>query len=63
MILTELIEEEGVLVLLHVLCGAGFIQEEGVYSLNVIDLHLGALRAGGTQLRSAGGHPTPSFFL
>lgn len=39
----ELIEEEGILVLLHVLCGAGFIQEEGVYTLNVIDLHLGAL--------------------
>ena len=61
--LTELIEEEGILVLLHVLCGAGFIQEEGVYTLNVIDLHLGALRAGGTQIRAAEGHPTPSFFL
>lgn len=41
--LTELVEEEGVLVLLHVLRGAGLIQEERVDSLDVVYLHLRAL--------------------
>lgn len=66
-ILTELIEEEGILVFLHVLCGAGLVQEEGVYTFDVVHLHLCALGTGGTQLVSARGHgsdpPTPSFLL
>lgn len=41
--LTELIEEEGVLVLLHVLGGAGLIQKERVDPLDVVYLHLRAL--------------------
>lgn len=41
--LTELIEEEGVLVFLHVLRGARLVQEERVDPLDVVHLHLGAL--------------------
>lgn len=39
----ELIEEEGVLVFLHVLRGARLVQEERVDPLDVVHLHLGAL--------------------
>lgn len=41
--LTELIEEECILVLLHVLCGPGLVQEERIDPLDVIYLYLCAL--------------------
>lgn len=44
--LTELIEEEGILVLLHILRGARLIQKERVDPLDVVYLHLCALRTG-----------------
>lgn len=42
--LTELIEEEGVLVLLHVLRGARLIQKERVDPFDVVNLHFCALK-------------------
>lgn len=42
--LTRLIEQEGILILLHVLGGSGLIQEQRVHPPNVLHLHFCALR-------------------
>ena len=51
-ILTELVEEEGILVFLHVLRGARLVQEERVDPFDVVHLHLGALMG---DMRPQGG--------